>query len=296
MMRRVILLFFLTINLFSIEIKNYKPIYGCILENNQINIAIRSFFYNNHKCYLALEPNSLQTYFTKASKLYKCPDLNSTKFKKLLNLSISNTKHPLQNDGITSAKNGLYLTNDFCPSSKKGFEKRLYQALIDNFKNPVPITIFITKKWINTHKAQFNKLKQWQEERKLNITWGNHTANHIYYPNTPLNKNFVLSKNEHLVKDILDLEECLIKNGVTPSIFFRFPGLVSNKKAIKIVANLSLITIGSNSWLAKKEPIKNGSIILVHGNKNEPLGVDIFLKLLKDGFIKKLDDIKELDF
>jgi hypothetical protein len=111
-----------------------------------------------------------------------------------------------------------------------------------------------------------------------------------------LDKNFVLSKEEHLVKDILDLEITLIKNGVTPSIFFRFPGLVSNKKSIESVKSLSLITIGSNTWLAKKEPIKEGSIILVHGNKNEPLGVDIFLKLLKNNNITKLNDLKKLKF
>ena len=296
MIRFLILLSF-AIQLYSFEITNYHLIKGCILDNNgSINVAIREFSYKDKNYYLVVNPNTLTTRLTLASKLYNCPKtLNSTKYFKLLSLSVSNTTHPLQNDGITSAKNGIYLTTDLCPSSKRGFEDRVYKAIIKEFKNPVPLTLFITKKWINRHKLEFNQLKLWQKEGKLDINWGNHTANHIYHKNLPLNKNFVLAKEEHLTKDILDLEKTIIENGLTPSIFFRFPGLVSNKKAIFTVKKLGLITVGSNTWLAKGEKLKNGSIILIHGNKNEPKGVDIFLKLLKNGKIKELSDLKEIE-
>jgi len=112
----------------------------------------------------------------------------------------------------------------------------------------------------------------------------------------PLSKNFVLSKEENLEKDILDNEKYLIENGVVPSVFFRFPGLISNRDAILKVKKFGLITIGSNAWLAKGENIKEGSIILVHGNKNEPKGVDIFLKLLKDKKIKSLNSLYNLQW
>ncbi len=112
----------------------------------------------------------------------------------------------------------------------------------------------------------------------------------------PLKENFVLSKEENLKKDILDLEIKLIESNETPSIFFRFPGLVSDKKSINTVYNLGLVTIGSNSWLAKGEKPKNGSIILVHGNKNEPKGVDILLKMVKDKNITSLSNIKSASY
>ena len=294
-MNRFLIIILFLVNLYSFEIKNYRAINGCIIDNSSIKVAIREFSYKDKNYYLAINPNTLNTKFILASKLYKCPqEINTTRYYKLLNLSLS-SKHPLQNDGITSATKGVYLTIDLCPSSKKGFEDELFKTVIKNFKNPVPITIFITKRWIDSHKLEFNWLKLWQKEGKLDITWGNHTANHIYHPKEPLDKNFVLSKEEHLKDDILSLEKSLIENGLTPSIFFRFPGLVSNKDAIENVANLGLITIGSNAWLAKGQRVKDGSIILVHGNKNEPKGVKELLNLIKDNKIKELNSLKELD-
>ena len=291
-----LLLFFTSLFIYanSYKINNYHFKSGCIQNNNILEVVLREFEYKNKKFYLVVNPNTLKTKIINYNLLFKCPlDIYKTRYYKLLNYSIINTKHPLQNDGITKAKSGIYLTTDLCPSSKRGFEKRLYHSIMNYFKNPVPVTIFITKKWIQKHYKEFSLLKKWQLENRLDITWGNHTANHIYHKGLALNKNFVLSKEEHLKKDILDLEIELIKNGVTPSVFFRFPGLISNIKSLRTVYNLGLITIGSNAWLAKGKMPINGSIILVHGNKNEPKGVDIFLKLLKSGYIKKLDSIKD---
>ena len=203
--------------------------------------------------------------------------------------------YPLQNDGITRGKHELYLTTDLCPSSKKGFEKRLYEALIRRLSHPVPVTLFITKRWIDNHPAAFETLRQWDLDGSLAITWGNHTAWHHYHPGKPLKENFVLSPEENLTADILELEKTLLQRGIVPSVFFRFPGLVSDEKAVNTVTRLGLIPIGTDAWLAKGQMPKEGSIILVHGNKNEPKGVTIFLKLLEDGKIPALRPIREID-
>ena len=296
-MFRFFAIFFIVIKLLSFEIKNYLPINGCIIDTNStLKVAIREFSYKDTNYYLVVDPNTLNSSFKVASNIYPCPkELNTTRYYKLLDASISNPLHPLQNDGIVGAKSGIYLSTDLCPSSKSGFEERLYKAIIKKFQNPVPLTLFITKKWITKHKEAFEKLKEWEKEKKLNINWGNHTAKHIYHKNIPLNKNFALSKEEHLIDDILELEVTLIEEGLIPSVFFRFPGLVSNKETISLVKELGLITIGSNAWLAKGQNIKDGSIILLHGNKNEPKGVDIFLKFINESNITKLDDLKNLD-
>ena len=296
-MKKALVVSLILTNLFAFKVTNYKPIKGCILaEDNSTKVAIREFRVKDKKYHLLVDPNSLKTTIVNATNLYSCPkDINNTRYYRLLEASISNPKHPLENDGITSANSGIYLTTDLCPSSKRGFEEELYKSVIEKFPNPVPITLFITKKWIYKHKKEFNQLKRWQKEKKLDIIWGNHTANHIYHKNLPLNKNFVLSKEENLPKDILELEAYLIENGVTPSIFFRFPGLVSNKKAIMQVANFGLITIGSDTWLAIGGELKDGSIILLHGNKNEPKGIKIFLKLLNKGKIERLDTLNNID-
>ena len=188
---------------------------------------------------------------------------------------------PLTNDGITHQHGGMTLTTDLCPSSKRGFERRLYRTLIDRFPHPVPVTLFVSGRWIAHHEKALSQLRRWEHEGKLAITWGNHTYTHPYHPGRPLKRNFVLSPGYDLQADTLKLEQTLLEHGITPSIFFRFPGLVSDKKSIETIQGLGLIPIGSDAWLAKGQQPTEGSIILVHGNKNEPKGVDMFLKMIK---------------
>ena len=160
-----------------------------------------------------------------------------------------------------------------CPSHKKGFDKKLFSYLI---KNNIPFCLFLTKRWAIKHKKEFNYIK-----KAKFITWGNHTATHPYIPHAPLNKNFALIPGYDLKKDVLEMEKFYLTKGITPSVFFRFPGLISDKKTLKIIKDLGLIVIGSNTWLAKGEKIKNNSIILVHGNKNEEKGIKLLLKEIK---------------
>ena len=167
-------------------------------------------------------------------------------------------------------------------------------ALIAQPKHPFPVTLFITKRWILRHFKAFMELKEWQKKGLLDITWANHTAYHRYDKKSPLKHNFVLLPKEHLVNDILNLEVTLLNYGVIPSPFFRFPGLVSDRKSVEIVKRLGLIIIGSDSWLAKGQLPKEGSIILVHGNKNEPQGVVLLLQLLRHGVMKKFQRIEKI--
>jgi len=290
------LIFLILINslLFG-KISDYRAIKECINFDKKSFIAIRSFKYSGKKALLIVNPKSLKTYAIYAQPFSSCPkNILNSRYIKILEY-LKRQKGKLQNDGITAISSNVAITTDLCPSSKKGFEQKLYTTLIKEFKNPVPVTLFITKRWIKHHKKEFEQLKLWQREKKLDITWGNHTAYHIYHPKYPLEHNFVLSKEENLTKDILDLEIELLENGITPSIFFRFPGLVSNKRAKDIVTNLGLITIGSNCWLAKGQKLKEGSIILVHGNKNEPLGVKKLLKLIKEKKIRNLKPLNDIN-
>ena len=283
-MRFILFILFSTF-LYSNTIKSYKPIFECVNFNSSSYMAIRSFELNSQKVLLLVNVDSLNSSVVLQSNVIseKCSkDIYQSKYIKLLAHAKYENKHKLQNDGVVSSGGGVVFTTDLCPSSKEGFEDRLYIALIKRFKNPVPVTLFITKRWILKHEKEFEQLRSWQREGKLNITWGNHTAKHIYHPKAKLKHNFVLSKEENLTQDVLDLEIELLKLGIVPSMFFRFPGLVSDKRAMEEVSNLGLIAIGSNTWIAKGEKIKADSIVLLHGNKNEPKGVDIFLKDLQN--------------
>ncbi len=249
--------------------------------------VIRTFDLYGRRKQLVVNVNTLQTSIQDMVKTVGHPCKNS-RYTRLLRESAS-APYPLSNDGIThQSGKGIAITTDLCPSSKKGFENRLYEALIKKFKNPVPVTLFVTGKWIQKHKREFRQFVKWQQEDKLAITWGNHTYTHPYHPGKPYSHNFALTPGYDLRSDTLRLEKQLIKQGITPSVFFRFPGLVSDQRAISTIKELGLITIGSNAWLAIGQKIKPGSIILLHGNRNEPRGVKMFLDLLKRDEIKKL--------
>ena len=132
---------------------------------------------------------------------------------------------------------------------------------------PVPIGIAVSGEWIKKHGEEFKWLAK---ERKLRITWINHSYTHPYSKDLPLKENFLLSQGVDFEREVLETEKLLLENGITPSPFFRFPGLVSNSGLAEKLKRLSLIPIGAQSWLAKKETPEKGGIILVHGNGNEP--------------------------
>lgn len=183
-----------------------------------------------------------------------------------------------------------------CPSSKKGYEKEFIDTLIAKYKNTVPITFFISGLWIEKHKEEFLELISYQKEKKLDITWANHTFSHYYNSKAVLEKNFILSKNKDITKEILEVEKLLLSYGITPSILFRFPGLVSDKQTALVVNSFGLIPVGSDTWLAKEQKIKKGSIILIHANKNEPIGIEKAKEFLFEknsfSFHSILDEIK----
>jgi hypothetical protein len=81
---------------------------------------------------------------------------------------------------------------------------------------------------------------------------------------------------------VLENEKAMLAAGITPSVFFRFPGLVSRPALVARVVAFGLVPLGSDAWLAKNEWPREGSIVLGHANGNEPLGVRRFLQLLRD--------------
>jgi hypothetical protein len=90
--------------------------------------------------------------------------------------------------------------------------------------------------------------------------------------------NFLLLPGVDPDFEILETERLLIANGGTPSLFFRFPGLVSSSPLMQAVRRHHLIALGANAWLALNEKPHDGSIILVHPNGNEELGLKIYAR------------------
>ncbi|GAB4296874.1 MAG: hypothetical protein Fur0034_06380 [Desulfuromonadia bacterium] len=190
---------------------------------------------------------------------------------------------PLQNGGVrrVDGSQGVAITVDLCPSSKP-LDRPLFTRLVALSRiHPAPVAIAVTGRWLDTHPDDFRWLREMERSHLLDITWVNHSDTHPYEPSLPLSRTFLLTEGIDLEREITAVEEKLRREGVTPSPFFRFPGLVADRRTFDAVLSRGLIPIGSDAWLAKGEEPRGGSIILVHGNGNEPPGVARLLTLLE---------------
>jgi len=280
------------------EITKYLPIRQDISFQGKNYTAIREFFRGESKYFLAVDLESNKTKIIPAEDAQVLTN-NSNFEKSSYNAALNSLKgkNGIANVGLGNDikyhKNTVYMTADFCPSSKTGFEKEFFENFIK--KGHKNVAIAITSAWIKKHEKSFEWLIEQKEKHNLNITWVNHSTNHKYDWGEPLEKNFLLKSGTDLAEEVLEVEKRLIENGQTPSIFMRFPGLVSNEKIREEIINkYSLVFIGSDAWLAKGETPKNGSIILIHGNRNEPLGIQKANQYLKNKDEKiKFGDLTE---
>lgn len=278
----------------------FVPVYTT---DDRLVIAIRVLKMNDTPSFLIVDPNSLETKVLPISKLkprhsiqkdkpgyFTHWEVASTRYYQLLN---KNTAAPyiLENQGVTHAeyttKVGNILTIDLCPSSKP-FEADFFNKLVqlsEDSSKPIPITIAISGMWLIEHPEEFQWLLAKKKGKKLEITWANHSFSHIYYGDLPYSENFMLSPAINLDVKILLTEKYLLEAGELPSVFFRFPGLVSNASLVKQIKQYGLIPLGTDAWLAKlqikHQAITPGGIILVHGNSNEHEGIVTLLPLLK---------------
>jgi len=197
----------------------------------------------------------------------------------------TNRDLPLQDAGITrttSALKGIDLTVDLCPS-RHALEKDFFSSIINTFSSeekPVPLAVAITGVWMREHPDDLQWLKDNIRQRNLSITWINHSFSHRFDPKLPLSNNFLLERGTNLRGEIINNEIAMLEDKMTPSVFFRFPGLVSDRAVFDSVVAYGLIPIGSDAWLAKGQLPSQGSIVLVHGNGNEVIGIEKFLTLL----------------
>jgi hypothetical protein len=268
-------------------------------EQGNLKIAIRLYYLQDTAYFLLVDPDTLTTKVIpiadfKSRKLsssgvpgyYTMASLQNTPYLKALQ-RYSSPPYVLQNYGVTHSQhliNGFFLTVDMCPSGKP-FEEAFFKALVglsNKNKSPIPLGLSMSGLWMASHDKEFNWLIAQAKANKLAITWINHSFSHIYYRDLPLEKNFMLNRTGDFTEEILETEKILLQKHQLPSVFFRYPGLVSDKALTLKLRELGLIPVGSNAWLAKGEIAKDGSIILVHGNSNESAGIqDMMLSLEK---------------
>ena len=248
---------------YDVFIKQYQNSDGNLL------VTLRKWHDKDEIKYLLVDTKTLQTTIASLQSNQLIP--LDTRFEQ------SNFAHILRHKGVLSEaiipiNQSVFLTMDMCPSQKKGYESDFIAHLTQQ-NGKTPIAISITSKWIENHEASFKEIAH---NPHLEITWMNHSHSHFYDKTLQDNENFMLHVKTDVKKEVLELEKTLIQRGAMPSVFFRFPGLMFDAKLLKeIKETYFLIPIGSHAWVAKNEKIQNGSIILIHGNKNEPQGIEM---------------------
>lgn len=291
----LLLFFLLSSTLFAADISAYRPVFRPYREGKAIKIAIRQFERGGKGYILSLDPYSFDTAVKEAPDAglddVKAGELEKTPFMKALERYTSRQKE-FQNMGIKegAAGRGVFLTIDMCPS-KKTFDKDLFESTLSlpQFKSaPAPVAIAISGLWIERHNDEFEWILANEKSGRLKVTWINHTYSHPYAGKERLEEDFMLTKGADIEQEILKDEMLMIEKGITPSPFFRFPGLVSSNALLEKLKALSLIPIGSGAWLAKGEEPGQGSIILVHGNGNEEEGI----RRLKEFYKREAKEFK----
>jgi hypothetical protein len=305
---RLSILVFWAPALFGQEITNYVPYtgWGILKDNSDEVIILRKFFKESNCYYFTVSPLSLNTDIVQSDKI----DVNSGSWETIRSRYSSSPYiralqqaemygNNLQDAGFKrfiSSQNGVELTVDLCPSQRP-LDRIVFTDLIEEIgriEKPVPIAISITGVWIKEHQGDLNWLDSLVTTGNLSIVWINHSYHHHVSKDVPLKKNFMLAPGTDINVEVFNTEIELMHKNIMPSIFFRFPGLVSDHEIYDQILTLGLIPVGSDAWLAKGQWPEKGSIVLIHANGNEPVGVHDFINLLKNEHSEVLSKSWEL--
>jgi len=171
------------------------------------------------------------------------------------------------------------LTIDLCWSLRR-YEDALFTSLnqvASKARNPIHPVLFVSGRWLEQHPLEMNNLIRWSQEPRISVLWGLHSWDH------PKLHGFMNDyPTAKLRADTLRLERALLEWGIVPTVYYRFPGLIHDSIRLREILDLDLFPIDCESWLALVEqrdaapfclPPRGGSILLVHGNGNEPAGI-----------------------
>ena len=276
-----------------VAVADYEPVFqSCRNAGGTVLLAIRRMQMDGVATLLTVDPASLATRLEPAQD-WSCTDTDDeqqkgTRYVRAIRASVAPRAAALASPGLIAyggllrgSPTGSFITGDLCPSRRpldRPFLEKL-QAL----QSPLPVALAISGLWLTAHRADFQWLRDEERTGSLQITWIDHSYHHPYVSGRALTENFLLMPGIDMRAEILNTERLVITNGETPSVFFRFPGLMSNFALNRVTGDCHLIVLGAGAWLARSPRVRPGDIILVHANGNEPAGLSIFSKLLAGG-------------
>ena len=252
-------------------------------------IAIRRMSARNTSYLLLVDTDSMRTELAQES-CFKCVpiafgSLEHTRYGSAVSrlskdYKRSKLKHALLNAGLKAAENdahGAIVTADLCPTVKP--MNRSFFEEVEGLQKKAPVALSVSGVWMDRHRNDLEWLKRRVRDGKLDVTWVNHSHHHAFRNDHTTEQNYMLLPKMNIEDEIVENERIMIENGLTPSVFFRFPALVSDPRLMEAVKNHMLIPLAANAWLAQGQQPHDHSIILVHANGNEKGGLARFKKL-----------------
>ncbi len=170
----------------------------------------------------------------------------------------------------------IAISIDLCPSTKL-WNLPLFERLVALGKmlhTPLPIAVAVSGRWMQRYPKALKQMIQWNKEGELSISWVNHSDTH------PVRGGFLVNPRVDFTGEVENQAACMRRNGIFNTPFFRFPGLVFNSVRLKQLGGMGFVALGADAWLAKGQRVRNGSIILVHGNGNEKRGVRLLFRYI----------------
>ncbi len=269
---------------------------GAALPASRKLVVIRELKLDGTAARLVVDATSLETAVVSSSALsggtraaVASDDFEATPYIASLR-DLATTRRALEridDDAPTGgAREPFALTVDMC-QSRKPWEKRLFDWAVDlstQTGKPVPVGVAMTGGWAKAYPNELDQLLGWERDGKLAITWINHSATHpLHCEDASCRRaKFLTDASVDFDAEVLGLERALISRGMLPSPIFRFPGLTHDRTRLEQLSRLSLMPIDADAWIAKGQPIRPGSVVLVHGNGNEPQGIDAFLRAVRE--------------
>jgi hypothetical protein len=269
------------------RVHDYAAIFESCVRDGETRLATRRMKVDGEALLLTVDPQTLHTTLERAA-CWRCAATSDaeqaeTRLMQAVRPPADPDRPPaLVNAGMIHGKGaGSFVTGDLCPTRKP-----LDRAFIEEIaaQGPgTPLTLAVSGAWIAHHQADFDWLQEKRRSGAIDITWADHSYSHPYVPGLKDAQNYLLRPGVDLDREIFETEKILIAHGETPSVFFRFPGLVSDRALLDGLSEKHLVALGADAWLALGPSPRAGSIVLVHPNGNEPGGIAIFSRLLKSG-------------
>jgi hypothetical protein len=184
-----------------------------------------------------------------------------------------------------SLSHSLSATADFCWSLRAmESDFLLHPPPAATVGEKPALTVFISGRWLEQHPADMETLIALDQGGAVALNWGLHSWIH------PKAGEFMDDLPVDVVQsDTLRLESLMLEWGIVPTVYYRFPGLIHDTLRLDTILAMDLLPIDCDAWVAVQSeaghpfggPIRDGSIVLVHGNGNEPIGISRFQRWLR---------------